>query len=71
MTTLTMISWERGLQVISLIDAVKQYSTGSLIRAKVEVDRLLAGEAVILEFESESAKNEFQRKAETLGVAFN
>jgi hypothetical protein len=66
-----MTSWKKGLQVISLTEAVKQYSTGSLIRAKAEVERLLAGELVTLEFESESAKNEFQGKAEELGVIFD
>lgn len=71
MTNLTMISWKKGLRTVSLIEVVKQYSTGSLIRAKVEVERLLAGEAVTLEFSSESAKDEFRRKAEDLGVTFN
>jgi hypothetical protein len=53
MTTLTMTSWKKGLQTVSLIEAVKQHSTGSLIEAKAEVERLLAGEAVTLEFSSE------------------
>lgn len=68
MTTLTMTSWKKGLQVISLTKAVKQYSTGSLIQAKTEVERLLAGEQVTLRFESESAKNVFRRRAEELGA---
>lgn len=67
---LTMISWKKGAQTVSLIEAVKNYSTGSLIQAKVEVERLLAGEAVTLEFTSESARDEFRRKAETLGAVF-
>ena len=70
MTTLTMTAWKKGLQVISLTEAVKQYSTRSLIRAKAEVERLLAGEAVTLEFASESDKNEFRRRAEALGAIF-
>jgi hypothetical protein len=71
MTTLKMISWKKGLLAVSLIEAVKQHSTGSLIRAKAEVERLLAGDAVILEFSSESAKDEFRKKAESLGVIFD
>ncbi|NKI95494.1 hypothetical protein [Rhizobacter sp. SG703] len=53
-----------------LIEAVEQYSTDSLIRAKAEVERLLAGEAVTLEFSSELAKDEFRRKAEGCGAIF-
>ena len=70
MTTLTMTSWKKGLQTVSLVEAVKQYSTGSLIRAKAEVERLLAGEAVTLQFASESASDEFRRKAEAFGAIF-
>jgi hypothetical protein len=68
MTTLEMTSWKEGLQTVSLIEVVKQYSTGSLIRAKAEVECLLLGEAVKLEFETESQKEAFRQKAETLGV---
>jgi hypothetical protein len=68
MTTLTMRSWKKGLQTVSLIGAVKEYSTGSLGQAKAEVERLLAGEAVTLKFLSESAKREFKKKAESLGA---
>ena len=71
MTTLTISSWQKGLQTVSLIEAVKQYSTGSLIRAKAEVERLLAGQSVTLQFASESDKNEFRRKAEALGATFD
>lgn len=68
MTTLAMRSWKKGLQVVSLIEAVSQYSTGSLVLAKAEVERLLTGEAVTLSFSSEKTKSEFRMKAETLGV---
>ena len=71
MTTLTMTSWKTGLQAVSLIEAVNQYSTRSLIRAKSKVERLLAGESVVLEFSSESAKDEFREKAEIFGAVFN
>jgi len=68
MTTLTITSWKKGLQVISLTEAVKQYSTGSLIRAKAEVDRLLAGEPITLEFSSELVMEEFRKRAQELGA---
>jgi len=68
MTTLDMMSWKKGLQTVSLIQAVQQYSTRSLIQAKAEVERLVAGETVRLEFESEARKQEFREKAEALGV---
>jgi hypothetical protein len=71
MTTLTMTSWKKGLQTVSLIEAVKEYSTGSLVRAKAEVERLLAGEAVTLRFSSESVKEEFRKKAERCGAIFD
>lgn len=71
MTTLTMTSWKKGLQTVSLIEAVKLHSTGSLIRAKAEVELLLAGQSVTLEFASDAAKDEFRRKAEALGAIFD
>lgn len=68
MSMLTMRSWKKGLQAVSLIGAVKEYSTESLGQAKAEVERLLAGEAVTLSFLSEAARNEFKKKAESLGA---
>lgn len=70
MTTLDMVAWNKGLQAVSLIEAVKECSTGSLIRAKAEVERLLAGEVVVLHFESEGTKEEFKKRAEALGAVF-
>jgi hypothetical protein len=63
-----MKSWKKGLQTVSLIEAVRQHSTGSLAQAKVEVERLLVGEMVTLTFSSETAKSEFKTKAEAYGV---
>lgn len=68
MTTLEVTAWEKGLQTVSLIEAVKEYSTGSLIRAKALVEKLLAGERVKLEFETEWKKEAFKTKAESLGA---
>jgi hypothetical protein len=70
MTHLVMMSWRKGLQTVSLIEAVKQYSTGSLARAKADVDRFLTGEPTTLEFPTEAARDEFKLKAEQYGVVF-
>jgi hypothetical protein len=70
MITLKMRSWKNGIQTVSLIQAVKLHSTGSLIQAKIEVERLLAGEIVTLEFSSLSERDIFQKKAENFGVIF-
>lgn len=53
MTTLHLTGWRSGLQTVSLTVAVKEYSTGSLVAAKREVERLLAGESIMLPFEAE------------------
>jgi len=68
MTSITMTGWRRGLQTVSLTQLVRQYSTGSLIRAKAEVERLLDGESVTLKFASDEKKAEFKEKAEALGA---
>ena len=70
MKTLTVISWSKGLSVVSLIDAIKRYSTGSLVQAKAEAERLLAGEDVTLGFPSEVAMARFREEAEALGAIF-
>ena len=70
MKELVMISWKTGTQVVSLIEAVKEYSTGSLIKAKADVERLLSGHPVTLRFATETAMEEFRWKAEGFGVVF-
>ena len=71
MMQLTMKSWRKGLLTVSLIELVKKLSTGSLIRAKADVERLLDGFAVTLEFESKDAMDEFKIKAIEFGVLFD
>jgi len=68
MTTLSMVSWKKGLRAVSLIEAVRDYSTGSLLRAKADVENLLAGQRVVLQFETDLKRDEFRKKAEALGV---
>lgn len=71
MTTLTMVGWKKGLLTVSLIMAVRDYSSaGTLTDAKREVERLLDGEHVVLEFASKELSDEFQRLSEPMGVIF-
>ncbi len=71
MTTLTMVGWKKGLLTISLILAVRDYSSAdTLTDAKREVDRLLDGELVVLEFASDELSDEFRRLSEPMGVIF-
>ena len=71
MIELTMISWQKGLKVFSLIDAIKTYSAGSLSAAKMEVEKFLSGQKIILKFDSEEKLEAFKKIATTLGVAFD
>jgi len=70
MTRLTMVSWKKGLQTVSLMDAVREHSGASLSQAKAAVERLLAGEPVSLDFPSQAACEKFRMKAESCGVIF-
>ena len=68
MITLEIESWKTGLRTVPLIEAVKQHSTGSLVTAKAEVERLLAGETITLHFVTEGEKKSFRTIAETCGA---
>lgn len=68
MKTLEMISWKKGLKTISLITALRDCSGLSLGRAKQEVERLLDGGVVKIEFDSEAALATFREKAEEYGA---
>jgi hypothetical protein len=70
MSALRMVSWKEGLQVVSLIKDVRDFSTGSLASAKEEVERLLDGQSVTLHFSDGDKKKEFRRRAELLGAVF-
>lgn len=71
MISLTMVGWKKGLLTISLILAVRDYSSAdTLTDAKKEVERLLDGERVVLEFASDELRDEFQRLSEPMGVVF-
>jgi hypothetical protein len=68
MTTLELTGWRPGLNTVALIDAVRTSRNKSLIDAKRTVERLLAGETVLLEFDTEEEKQAFRRTAESLGA---
>lgn len=68
MIALKLTSWRKGLLTVSLIRAVKEYSTGDLSQAKQSVEKFLAGDTITLQFDSDEKKSEFWRKAESFGV---
>lgn len=69
-TTLRMVGWKTGLQTVSLIQLVKEESTGSLSTAKRLVQALLEGNAVDVSFGSQTGAKAFQERAEGLGAIF-
>jgi len=68
MTKLELIGWKQGIQTVSVIEAVQNYSTTSLVRAKHLVEQVLGGHTVELTFENETKMKEFKRIVEALGV---
>jgi len=68
MRTLRLTGWKPGLRTVSLIEAVRHCSTGSLASAKQAVEELLAGEEVTLTFANDSVRSEFLRRAEACGA---
>lgn len=68
MTSLRLIGWKAGLQSVSLVQAMKEHSTGSLIEAKKLLDELLDGREITLAFETEGQRSKFHRLAEEFGA---
>lgn len=68
MATVRLVGWREGLKAVSLIQAVRDCSTGSLAKAKRDVDELLDGKEVVLSFASDARANEFRILAEQLGA---
>jgi len=65
---LELVSWKKGLETVYLIEAVRNYSTGSLTGAKEVVERFLGGECVKLTFRDRVQLEAFSTEAEKLGV---
>ena len=68
MTFLDLTGWRPGLNTVALIEAIKLCRSRSLASAKRDVERLLDGETIRLEFDTEEEKEAFRMKAEGLGV---
>jgi hypothetical protein len=63
-----LIGWKPGLNAVALIDTVRSCVPKSLSSAKKDVERLLDGEIVVLEFDSDDSGTLFREKAQTLGA---
>jgi ribosomal protein L7/L12 len=57
-----------GAKVVSLVSEVKRLAGVSLTEAKSIVERVIDGEAVVLEFKDEETLREFRVAAENLGA---
>jgi hypothetical protein len=68
MTTIRLTGWTKGLRTVSLVQAVKEYATGSLKDAKSAVDDLLEGRSVTLVIPDDARREEFRRLATELGA---
>ena len=68
MTTLELAGWRPGLETVELIKAVKAHASRSLSEAKSDVERLLDGEVVVLEFSTNESREAFRKIAEGLGA---
>ena len=68
MTTLQLVGWKPGLQTVSLVQLVKNESTGSLIAAKRLVDELFEGRTVEVRFKTVEQAKAFRERAEALGA---
>jgi hypothetical protein len=68
MTKLQMIGWQPGLRTVSLVQLLKDKSTGSLAAAKTLADSLLDGEVVEIGFKTVAEAQAFREHAESLGV---
>ncbi len=68
LTRLELVGWRPGLQTVSLTQALRDHGSMSLWQAKKEVERLLVGETVVVEFATEKSKEMFREIAERLGT---
>ncbi|WP_075090792.1 hypothetical protein [Verrucomicrobium spinosum] len=57
-----------GAKVVSLVSEVKRLAGVSLTEAKSIVERVIDGEAVVVEFKNEETLREFRVAAENLGA---
>jgi hypothetical protein len=66
--TVKLIGWTRGMQTVSLIKAICEYSGASLSDAKAKVESLLDDQPVTIEFPDAGRKEAFRNVATGLGA---
>jgi hypothetical protein len=66
--TLKLIGWEKGLQAVSLMSAIREHSDASLVQAKAMVEGLLAGQVITIGFSDAARMEAFRRTARDLGA---
>ena len=67
-STLRLIGWEKGIQTVSLIRAIREYGDLSLSESKQMVESLLDGRIVAIEFVDLARMNAFRHIASGLGA---
>lgn len=67
-STLRLIGWEKGLQTVSLIRAIRECGDLSLSESKQMVESLLDGQTVAIEFVDLERMSDFRRIASGLGA---
>jgi hypothetical protein len=67
-TILKLTGWEKGIQTVSLIAAIREHGDVSLSKAKKQVEDLLGGEMVEIEFADPERMESFRRVALNLGA---
>lgn len=68
MITLRLIGWEKGIQAVSLINAIREHSDFSLSQSKEMVESLLEGQIVAIDFLDSAKMHAFRRVAIDLGA---
>ena len=68
MYTVELIGWNPGVDTVSLISLVRDFSAMSLAASTREVDRLMAGGAISLVFDKLHDARVFASQAEALGA---
>jgi hypothetical protein len=68
MKTLQLTGWNEGMMAVSLIRALKDHAHLPLPLAKSEVERLLDGHRVQLQFDSQEEREAFRSLALSIGA---
>jgi len=68
MVVVNCVSWRPGLQVVSLIELVRDVRGHGLLQAKREVEEFLAGAELKIVFLDETSAEEIEKRLQALGV---